>query len=127
MRGKNVAKIMTVDNEPSIVEMVKRMLEAKGHEVSTALSGEECLEKLKREKPDLLLLDVMMPGLSGWDAYWRIRKKDKRLKVVFMSVLEISPKRAVELGKEGVFAYITKPFTREELASVVRRALGKKV
>ncbi len=64
-----MARIMVVDNEPSIAEMVKRMLENDGHEVSVALSGEECLEKLERGKPDLLMLDVMMPHLSGWDVY----------------------------------------------------------
>ncbi len=122
-----MAKIMVVDNEPSIAEMVKRMLENDGHEVSVALSGPECLEKLKEEKPDLILLDVMMPELSGWDVYGEIRKKDKALKVMLMSMLEISSERALKLGKEGVSAYVTKPFTPDTLVRIVRRALSEKV
>ena len=126
MRGKNMAKIMSVDNDPNITTMVKKILEAEGYEVSTAMGGGECLEMLKKGKPDLLLLDAMMPDLSGWDVYWRIRKKDEKLKVVFVSVMEVSPGRKKELIRDyGISDYVIKPFTREEIVSVVKKVLGE--
>ena len=121
-----MAKIMSVDNDPNITTMVKKMLETEGYEVTTAMGGGECLEKLKKDKPDLLLLDAMMPDLSGWDVYWRIRKKDEELKVVFVSVMEVSPGRKKELIRDyGISDYVIKPFTRDELVSVVKRVLGE--
>ena len=121
-----MAKIMVVDNDPSIATMIERILEAEGYEVSTAMSGTECLKELEKEKPDLLLLDVMMPDLSGWDVYWRIRKKDEVLKVAFVSVVEVSPGRREELIRDyGISDYIIKPFTHDGLTSAVKQILGK--
>ena len=121
-----MVKIMVVDNDPSIVGMIEHILTAEGYEVSTAMSGTECLEELEKEKPDLLLLDVMMPDLSGWDVYWRIRKRDENLKVAFVSVVEVSPGRKEELIRDyGISDYIIKPFTHEGLTSAVKQILGK--
>lgn len=115
-----MAKILTVDNEPDTVELVKAILEKDGHEVITALSGKEGLEKKKEEKPDLVLLDVMMPDLSGWDVYARIRKENNNVKVAFLSVIEISDDRKNKLLEEGLSDYILKPFTPEELTERVK-------
>lgn len=120
-----MARIMAVDNEPDTVAMIKKMLEGEGYKVSTALSGKSCLKKLGKEKPNLVLLDIMMPDLSGWDVYQRIRKKNKKVKVAFISVIEVSPERKRRLRKEGVSGYIMKPFTREELIEEVKAILGK--
>jgi CheY-like chemotaxis protein len=130
MKGLRMSKrytIMAVDNEPDIAELVKLTLENEGNEVVTAFSGEECLKKLKTTKVDLLLLDMMMPGMSGWDAYERIRRKGKKLdfKVAFISAIDISPTRKEKLKKEGIADYLSKPFTPDELVQKVKAILGK--
>ena len=108
-------KIMVVDNEPDIVDLTRTVLELGGYNVVTARSGEECLRLLEKEKVDLVLLDIMMPGMSGWDVFNRINKKSTGIKVAFMSVLEISDKRKQVLLEEGLADYIMKPFDKDGL------------
>jgi DNA-binding response OmpR family regulator len=119
--------ILSVDNEPLTVELVKVILEKEGYKVITALSGKECIRQLEKNKIDLILLDVMMPDLSGWDVYQRIRAKNKKVKVIFLSILEISPDRKKQLLKEGVSDYIIKPFNAQELAKKVGLILLPKI
>ena len=116
-------RIMIVDNEPDIVDLTRTVLEIGGYEVVPAYSGEECLRLLDREKIDLVLLDIMMPGMSGWDVFNRINKKSPEIKVAFMSVLEISDKRKQVLLDEGLADYIMKPFDKETLLNRVDRIL----
>ena len=108
-------KIMVVDNEPDIVDLTRTVLELGGYTVETAHSGEECLRLLEKGKVDLVLLDIMMPGMSGWDVFNRINKKSADIKVAFMSVLEISDKRKQVLLEEGLADYIMKPFDKDGL------------
>lgn len=122
-------KIMVVDNEPDIVDLTRTVLELGGYNVVTANSGEECLRILEKESVDLVLLDIMMPGMSGWDVFNRINKKSPNIKVAFMSVLEISDKRKQVLLEEGLADYIMKPFDKETLLNRVDKIiedLGKK-
>ena len=114
-----MAKVMIVDNEPLTVEVVDEILKDAGHTTITAYSGGECLKKLEKCKPDLVLLDIMMPDMSGWDVYQHIRKKHKDLQVAFLSVLEAPQKRKIKLRKMGLAGYITKPFARKELLKEV--------
>jgi len=119
-------KIMVVDNEPDIVDLTRTVLELGGYQVVTAYSGEECLRRLEKEKVDLVLLDIMMPGMSGWDVFNRINKKSTEIKVAFMSVLEISDKRKQVLLDEGLADYIMKPFDKETLLNRVDVILTEK-
>lgn len=116
-------KIMVVDNEPDIVDLTRTVLELGGYTVIPSYSGEEALRKLEKEKVDLVLLDIMMPGMSGWDVFNRIKKKSKGVKVAFMSVLEISEKRKQVLLDEGLADYIMKPFDKETLLRHVDQIL----
>ena len=119
-------KIMVVDNEPDIVDLTRTVLEIGGYQVLTAYSGEECLRRLEKEKIDLVLLDIMMPGMSGWDVFNKINKKSNEIKVAFMSVLEISDKRKQVLLDEGLADYIMKPFDKETLLNRVDKILTEK-
>ncbi|RLF57780.1 MAG: two-component system response regulator [Thermoplasmata archaeon] len=119
-------KIMVVDNEPDIVDLTRTVLEIGGYEVVPAHSGEECLRILEKEKVDLVLLDIMMPGMSGWDVFNRIKKKSDEIKVAFMSVLEISDKRKQVLLDEGLADYIMKPFDKDGLLDRVDKILTEK-
>jgi len=114
---------MVVDNEPDIVDLTRTVLELGGYQVVPSYSGEECLRKLEKEKVDLVLLDIMMPGMSGWDVFNRIKKKNTDVKVAFMSVLEISEKRKQVLLDEGLADYIMKPFDKEGLLKRVDKIL----
>jgi len=80
-------------------------------------------QKAEKEKVDLVLLDIMMPGMSGWDVFNRINKKSPDIKVAFMSVLEISDKRKQVLIEEGLADYIMKPFDKESLLNRVDKIL----
>jgi len=116
-------RIMVVDNEPDIVDLTRTVLELGGYNVITAHSGEECLRLLEKEKVDLVLLDIMMPGMSGWDVFNRINKKSPSIKVAFMSVLEISDKRKQVLIEEGLADYIMKPFDKDTLLNRIDKIL----
>jgi CheY-like chemotaxis protein len=116
-------KIMVVDNEPDIVDLTRTVLEIGGYQVIPAYSGEECLEKIKDETVDLILLDIMMPGMSGWDVFHRIKQQHIHAKVAFMSVLEISEKRKQVLIDEGLADYIMKPYDKDTLLEKVDKIL----
>jgi len=116
-------KIMVVDNEPDIVDLTRTVLELGGYNVIAAYSGEECLRLLEKENVDLVLLDIMMPGMSGWDVFNRINKKSQDVKVAFMSVLEISDRRKQVLLEEGLADYIMKPFDKDTLLDRVDKIL----
>jgi two-component system alkaline phosphatase synthesis response regulator PhoP len=126
-KGVNMAKkkIMVVDDEENLVELVKDIMENEDFEVVTATNGDECLEKLRTEKPDLILLDMMMPGMSGREVCERIRKnpKTKNLKVAFLTVARFSELGKGVLSSLGVVDYITKPFENQELVKRVKRIL----
>ncbi len=119
-------KIMVVDDEESLLELVNAIMEQEGYEVVTAISGKECLEKLKTVKPDLILLDMMMPGMSGREVCEKIRQdpETKDLKIAFLTVAKFSETGKETLTKMNVLDYITKPFENDDLVSRVKKLLG---
>lgn len=118
-----VKKILVVDDEPDTVVLVGSILRKAGYTIVTASSGSECLDVLKKEKPDLILLDIMMPDMSGYEVYGAIRKGDKMLKVAYLSVVDVSEERKQAMIREGLSDYITKPFTGDELVKKVNAIL----
>ena len=121
-----MAKIMVVDDEENLLELVRGILEAENFEVITVASGEECLEKLNDVKPDLILLDMMMPGMSGREVCEKIRAnpKTKDLKVAFVTVAKFSEAGMGALKDMKVMDYITKPFDNEDLVKRVKKIIG---
>ncbi len=119
-------KIMIVDDEPHLVELVGAILETEGYEVIKCHDGREALEKLKNIKPDLVLLDMMMPGMSGREVCEQIRKnpKIKNLKVIFLTVARFSETGKKVLDGLKVSDYITKPFENEDLVKRVKKVIG---
>ncbi len=118
--------VMTVDDEIRTVNLVKLVLESAGFDVLTATSGKECLEKIKSNKVDLVLLDVMMPDMSGWDVLEELRRTGKmsEIKVALLTVLKASTDRIAKLKEIGVADYITKPFSPESLVNRVKSILN---
>lgn len=119
-------KIMVVDDEESLIELVSAVMEEENYEVITAMSGEECLEKLKAEKPDLIILDMMMPGMSGREVCEKIKAnpKTKDLKVAFLTVAKFSETGKNTLTEMKVLDYITKPFDNDDLKKRVKKMIG---
>ena len=121
-------KIMVVDDEPDVVDLVKLVLESDGFKVVTAYSGKEALEKIGKEMPDLVLLDIMMPQMDGWEVYSRIRAnpKTKDIPVAMLTAKSQSIDKMIGLHVVQVDDYITKPFGRSELLERVKRILKEK-
>src|SRR5215210_1115472 len=121
-----MATVLVVDDEPDILELIKVNLELDGHRVLTALGGAEALVRVKDEHPDLILLDVMMPGVDGWTVLGEI-KAETEVDVSSIPVLMVTARSAqddrIRGGIEGAIRYITKPFSPTDLRQEVRDAL----
>ncbi len=119
-------KVLVVDDEPDTVNMIKSILEMYGLDVDTAHNGKECVKKVEKNNTDLVLLDIMMPDMSGWEIFKKIKKSQigkRKMKVIFVSVVEITPERKISLIKEGLFDYINKPFTKDDLMERIGKAV----
>jgi len=116
-------KIMIVDDEPNICEAVKITLEAEGFKMLTALSGQECLDKLKNESVDLILMDFFMPEMNGRELCSKIRKDPRlaSLPVVFLTVAQFGGIGKEKLRKLNITDYISKPFDNDDLVRTVKK------
>src|SRR5512134_3465842 len=117
--------ILVVDDDPEIVAMLTTRLGHRGYKITTASDGHRALELAKRELPDIVLLDVMMPGRSGWEVA-RALKQDpvaEGIKIVMVSAIG---EQVNELTSPlyGADAHIDKPFEFERLEEIVTRLLG---
>jgi len=119
--------ILAVDDNPQNRELLKRMLERQGYSVTTAANGEECLRLIAAQRFDLVLLDVIMPGLSGFDVLNRIRTSEqwRNIPVIVVSALDESSAaiRCIEMGAED---YLPKPFDPVLLKARIGATLEKK-
>ena len=117
-------KILIVDDESSIVAPLQFLMERNGYRVQVAASGEEALESLEKNRPDLVLLDVMLPGLSGFDVCRMIREnpENKGIRILLLTALgrKVNVAKGLALGADD---YIIKPFANNELVARVRRLL----
>lgn len=118
-------KILIVDDDDNILELIKSVLEQEGYDVIKAHNGEECLELLKTIKPDLILLDMMMPGMDGKEVCKRIRNDPKTgfLKVAFVSVMKKENIGEKFIDAMNISDCIAKPFTIEDLLRRVKRMI----
>ncbi|MGH8717574.1 MAG: response regulator transcription factor [Burkholderiales bacterium] len=118
-------KILIVDDEPNIVTSLEFLMDVNGYEVCIARNGEEALNQVAAEKPDLILLDVMMPIKNGFEVCQKIRENPdwQNIKIIMLT----AKGRDIEVEKGlaiGANAYTTKPFSTQELVQRVRELLG---
>ncbi len=119
------ARILIADDEANIVVSLEYMMRREGFEVSVARDGTQALEAIRREQPDLVLLDAMMPGMSGFDVCQAVRANDalRRTKILMVTAKGRDTDQARGLGV-GADAYLTKPFSTKQLLNTVRELLG---
>ncbi|ODS36420.1 MAG: hypothetical protein A7316_02670 [Candidatus Altiarchaeales archaeon WOR_SM1_86-2] len=122
-----MSRIMIVDDEPDVVELLKEILEAEGYTVIGAESGYECLEKLEKEPVDLILMDFFMPGIDGRMVIEKIRKNPslKDINIVFLTAAAFK-KRGMEILSElDILDYITKPIDVSDFTSRIKKIMEK--
>ena len=123
-------KILVVDDEPHIVKLIKSRLEANHYEVITAGDGEECIKKVISEKPDLLILDVMMPVMDGYSTLITLKEmkamgEDIPSVPVIVLTARVDEKIKALMTEEKVKAYLIKPFDSKVLLEIIQDIEGK--
>jgi DNA-binding response OmpR family regulator len=117
-------EILIVDDEPGVVVAIQFLMEQQGYNVLAANSGEDALEVIYKYNPDLAILDIMLPGISGWEVceIVRLNPDYRNLKIVFLTARgdEAEIARGLTLGAD---AYITKPFSNDQLIAKVNTLL----
>ena len=120
-------RILIVDDEPSIVISLEYLMKRAGYDVAVAADGEAALEELERARPDLVILDVMLPRLNGFEVCRRIRAEPRwrGVRVLMLTAKGRDTEVAKGLGV-GADAYVTKPFSTRELVAQIRELLRGK-
>ncbi|CAN5196072.1 N/A [soil metagenome] len=122
-----MARVMAVDDDHVIRGLLEVNLEMEGHEVITAVDGADALAKVKVDRPDLILLDVMMPNVNGWQVAETLKgdPETRHIPIVFLSAraMEADVRKGTDLG---VQAYVTKPFDPIDLMELVNRLIAER-
>jgi two-component system response regulator VicR len=120
-------KVLYVEDEPVMIELVSLILGGKGFKVLSAPSGRDGLDMASRELPDLILLDLMMPDIDGWQVYRQLKAHPdlKDIPVIVITAKAQPIDKVLGLSIAKVDDYITKPFEPKELLRSVRRILGQ--
>jgi two-component system, OmpR family, response regulator VicR len=125
--AERAKRVVCIEDEPEMIDLVRLILGRKGFQVIGANGGIEGLDTVRREKPDLVLLDLMMPDMDGWEVYQQI-KADPALRdipVVVVTAKAQSIDKVLGLHIAKVDDYITKPFGPQELLESVAKILGE--
>ncbi|MBN1991774.1 MAG: response regulator [Anaerolineae bacterium] len=123
----NKKRILYIEDEKEMIELTRIVLEREGFEMLGAVGGAEGLQAIKREKPDLILLDLMMPDVDGWEVYRQV-KADKELAnipVIIITARTQSIDKVLGLKVAKVADYITKPFGPADLVESIHRVLAQ--
>ena len=118
--------IMVVDDNPDIITIVRTILEGKGYNVLSASSGPELLEMLKTQKPDLIILDIMMPEMDGLEVLTRLKGMNDTTAIpIILLTAKVQYEDVLGGYKLGADYYITKPFTSTQLVNGINLLLGE--
>ena len=118
-------RVLLVDDEPSIVKMVGKRLEVEGFDVLVAMDGQEGLTKAQSEHPDLIILDLMLPKLNGYEVCTTLKRDISYRKIPIVLFTAKTQDKDEKLGMEcGANAYVRKPFRAQELLEKIRTLLS---
>ncbi len=117
-----MATIVVADDQVRVLRSFEKMLKALGHDVLCAENGEDAVALVESKAPDLLVMDIHMPGISGLDALAQVQEHEPDLPVIIMTAFGTT-ETAIEATKKGAFEYLVKPFDPEEMLSTIDRAL----
>lgn len=122
----NSIRVLCVDDEPGVVELISLILQPQNVQVDGATSGQEALTAMRQNPPDVVMLDIMMPEMDGWEVYHQMRIDDalKDIPVIIVTARNSSFEEIIARERAGVSDYITKPFVpndlRQSLAKVMK-------
>jgi two-component system, OmpR family, response regulator VicR len=119
--------ILCIEDEPEMIDLIRLILGRRGFEVRGANGGVEGLKKIREEAPDLILLDLMMPDMDGWEVYQQIKadEKTRGIPVIVVTAKAQSIDKVLGLHIAKVDDYIAKPFSPQELLNSVEKVLKK--
>ncbi|MEE8358462.1 MAG: response regulator [Candidatus Hydrothermarchaeales archaeon] len=115
-------KVMTVDDEADILYITRTMLEREGYKVDEASSGEECLKKIKDKRPDVILLDVKLPGIDGWEVAKKIKEDEETRSIPIVMFTAKSAQEDIDtsFNYAGAEWHLPRPFKRETLIDILK-------
>nr|BFE33675.1 hypothetical protein GCM10010200_059260 [Actinomadura rugatobispora] len=117
-----LGRVLVVDDDEVIRQLIAVNLQLEGFDVSTAVDGQDCLERVREVRPNVITLDVMMPRLDGWVTAMRLREDDDTRHIKVVMITARAQEHDVRRGHEiGVDAYVTKPFDPNQLIQTVRK------
>jgi DNA-binding response OmpR family regulator len=118
-------RVLLVDDEPSIVKMVGKRLEVEGFDVLIAMDGQDALAKARAEHPDLIVLDLMLPKLNGYEVCTMLKQDTRYQKIPIVLFTAKAQEKDEKLGMEcGANAYVRKPFRAQELLEKIRTLIA---
>ncbi len=122
-----IKKVVCIEDEQEMIDLVKLILSQHGFQVIGAVGGQEGLDKVAELQPDLVLLDLMMPGINGWQVYQKLRATPElqHIPVIMVTAKAQSIDKVLGLHIARVDDYITKPFGPQELVQSVKRVLAR--
>jgi DNA-binding response OmpR family regulator len=128
MTEKSIKKILCIEDEPEMIDLIRLILSRRGFEIIGANGGKEGLEMIHKEQPDLVLLDLMMPEMDGWEVYQQMKSDEitNGIPVIVVTAKAQSIDKVLGLHIAKVDDYITKPFSPQELLTSVDNVLGRK-
>jgi two-component system, OmpR family, response regulator VicR len=125
--AETTGKVVYIEDEPEMIDLVRLILSRKGYEVIGAGGGREGLEVIRQKLPDLVLLDLMMPDMDGWDVYQQMKAVDttRDIPVIVITAKAQSIDKVLGLHIAKVDDYISKPFSPQELVDRVEKVIGR--
>jgi DNA-binding response OmpR family regulator len=119
-------RVVCIEDEPEMIDLIKLILGRRGFEFTGAMGGRDGLEAIRRTKPDLVLLDLMMPDMDGWEVYQQMKADDelKHIPVIIVTAKAQSIDKVLGLHIAKVDDYVTKPFGPQELLQSIEKVLG---
>lgn len=115
-------KFLIVDDEPDVVDSVSELFTLRNYNVITATSGTQALEKVKKESPNIIILDIRMPDVSGMDVLKEVKKNYPKIRVIMLTGVEDESTRNMAMGL-GASGYLTKPYSYSELLEMSRKLI----